>query len=140
MTKAKANKIPTNDWRNLPIERWNTRTIHAFLIDETKRRYNAEYVPGGKGSKSQRWAAEKGMIKRELDKRGADVVRKFIEVCWREYYTPNPNKYPYPTFGFMLGYMDRYWTEAVREVEKSNERSDLAEMTAEDYDRLSDWL
>src|SRR5699024_12215023 len=77
-------KIPTNDWRNLPIEKWNTRTVHAFLIDETKRKFDAEYVPGGKGSKSQRWRAEQGMIKREITKRGAEVVRKFIEICWRE--------------------------------------------------------
>ena len=110
-------KISTKDWRNLPIEKWNTSTIHAFLIDETKRRYNADYKPGGYGPLSKRWATEKGMIKRELTKKGPEVVRKFIEVCWREYRTSNPRRFPYPTWGFMLGYMDRWWTEAEREVE-----------------------
>lgn len=120
-------KPSTKDWRNLPIEKWNTTTVHAFLIDETQRKFDAEYTPGGKGSKSQRWSAEKGMIKRELTKRGPEVVRKFIEICWREYWTPNPKKYPYPTFGFMCGFMDRYWTEANDEVTKEVERADIAE-------------
>ena len=120
-------KISTKDWRNLPTEKWNTTTVHAFLIDETKRRFDAEYIPGGGGPKSKRWSAEKGMIKRELDRRGAEVVRKFIEICWREYYTPNPDKYPFPSFGFCLGYMDRNWTEAEREVKKAEERAEIAE-------------
>lgn len=109
------NKVSTKDWRNLPIKKWNVTTIHAFLIDETRRRYDAEYKPGGRGSLSQRWAAEKGMIKRELTKHGPEVVRKFIEVCWREYY-PN-DRYRFPTFGFMIAYQDRYWTDAIQEVE-----------------------
>ena len=120
-------KISTKDWRNLPIEKWNTTTVHAFLIDETKRRFDVEYIPGGGGPKSKRWSAEKGMIKRELDRRGAEVVRKFIEICWREYYTPNPDKFPFPNWMFMCSYMDRNWTEAEREVKKENERSELAE-------------
>lgn len=120
-------KISTKDWRNLPTEKWNTTTVHAFLIDETKRRFDAEYIPGGGGPKSKRWSAEKGMIKRELDRRGAEVVRKFIEICWREYYTPNPDKFPFPSFGFMLGFQDINWTEAQREVIKEKERTELAE-------------
>lgn len=120
-------KISTKDWRNLPIEKWNTTTVHAFLIDETKRRFDAEYIPGGGGPKSKRWSAEKGMIKRELDRRGAEVVRKFIEICWREYYTSDPNRYPFPSFGFCLGFMDRNWTEAEREVAKERERAEIAE-------------
>lgn len=110
-------KTNSKDWRNIPTEKWNVNSIHAFLIDETRRRYNAEYKPGGRGSLSQRWVAEKGMIKREITKRGSGVVRNFIEVCWREYKTSNPRKFPYPTFGFMCGYMDRHWTGAERELE-----------------------
>lgn len=126
------NKLPpSNDWQARNIDDWNTRTVHAFLIDETRRRFNAEYVPGGKGAKSQRWRTEQGMIKRELDRRGPRVVRKFIEICWAEYYTPNPDKYPYPTFGFMLGFMDRYWSQAEREVAKETERVEIAEQNTE---------
>lgn len=120
-------KIPTKDWRNLPIEDWNTNSFHAFLIEETARKFNAEYVPGGKGSKSQRWIAEKGVLKRDIDKRGAEVVRKFIEICWAEYFTPDPKKYPYPTYFFMISYMDRYWTQAIDEVAKERERAEIAE-------------
>lgn len=122
-------KISTKDWRNLPIEKWNTTTIHAFLIDETRRRFNAEYVPGGRGSKSQRWTAEKGMIKRELTKRGPEVVRKFIEVCLKKYFTPNPKRFPYPTFGFMMGYMDKYWTDALQMEGETERYEAIAEET-----------
>lgn len=122
-----AKKISTKDWRNLPTDQWNVTSFHSFLIDETKRRFDAEYVPGGRGPKSKRWTAEKGVIKRELDRRGAAVVRKFIEICWREYYTSDPNKYPYPTFFFMCGFQDRNWTEAEREVKKAEERAEMAE-------------
>lgn len=133
------NKVPTKDWRNLPVEKWNTTSVHAFLIDETERKFNAEYKPGGRGSLSQRWAAEKGMIKRELTKRGPEVVRKFIEICWREYYTPNPKKFPFPAFGFMIGFMDRYWNEATQEVEEERRRTEAAEDTsAEEIDE--DWF
>lgn len=121
------NKISTKDWENLPIEKWNVSTIHAYLIDETERKFNAEYKPGGRGSLSQRWAAEKGMIKRELTKKGPEVVRKFIEICWTHYRSSDPKKYPYATFGFMLGFMDRYWNEAEQEVTKESERADVAE-------------
>lgn len=114
-----ANKVNTKNWSSLPIAEWNTSTVHAFLIDETRRKYNAEYTPGGRGSLSQRWNTEQGMIKRELTKRGPEVVRKFIEICWREYFTPNPKKYPYPNLAFMAGYMDRYWTAAEEEVHKA---------------------
>lgn len=131
--------ISTKDWRNLPIEQWNTNSVHAFLIDETQRKYDAEYKPGGKGSLSQRWVTEKGMIKRELTKHGSEVVRRFIEICWRKYYTPNPTLYPYPTFGFMLGYMDRHWNEAETEVKEKKETAEMAERSdVSDLDE--DWL
>lgn len=125
-------KVSTKDWRNLPIDKWNTTTVHAFMIEETKRKFNAEYVPGGGGPKSQRWRTEQGMVKRELEKHGPEVVRKFIEICWREYFTPNPKQYPYPTYGFMVGYMDRYWTQAVDEVAKEAERSERSDLTTID--------
>lgn len=112
-------KTNTKDWRNLPIEQWNANTVHAFLIDRTAEKYNAEYTPGGGGPKSARWLTEKGMIKRELTNRGPATVRKFIEICWDNYFTANPRRFPYPTFGFMLGYMDKHWTDANKAVEQA---------------------
>jgi hypothetical protein len=135
-------KIKAKDWRNLPIDKWNTTTVHAFLIDETDRRYGKEYVPGGKGPRSKRWSAEKGMIKHELDKRGPEVVRKFIEICWNEYFTSDPEKYPYPTFGFMKGFMDKYWTKANEEVDEKRKRSEIAERSdlGENITELEEWF
>lgn len=109
-------KINAKDWCNLPTERWNTLTFTTFLIDETRRIYDAEYKPGGRGSLSQRWNAERGMIKREIDKKGPEVLRKFIEICMRNY-KPSGN-YTYATFGFMCGYLDRYWNEAEQAVKQ----------------------
>lgn len=138
------NKSPVSkDWRNLPIEKWNTNTVHAFLIDMTKEKYNAIYVPGGGGPVSRRWVSEKGMIKRELDRKGPAVVKKFIEICWREYYTPNPKKFPYPTYGFMAGYMAHFWTEALQESEHEEEVTEAINESHAKMEELggdSDWF
>lgn len=134
-------KISTKDWRNLPIEKWNANTFHAYLIEGTKERFNADYTPGGKGSKSQRWNAEKGMLKREFTAKGPELVRKFIEVCWREYFTPNAKEYPYPNFGFMLGYMDRYWNVAQAELAEEQRRVETEQQAqAFDASDYEDWL
>ena len=133
-------KVNSKDWRNLPIEKWNTNTVHAFLIDETKRRFDAEYVPGGKGSRQQRWIAEKGMIKRELQRRGPEVVRKFIEICWREYRTSNPSRFPYPTFGFMIGFMDRHWIDAERAVQEGEGFEGITKTDEVVTDINDDWF
>lgn len=139
MTKAKQPKIKSSDWRNLPIERWNIATFLAFITETTAEKYGQPYVPGGGGAKSVRWARERGMLKQAQGTYGNAVLRKFIELCWREYKTNKPDEYPYPTVVFMLSYMDRNFSKAQSEVARER-RAAEAKVSAQSYEELADWL
>lgn len=131
----------TKDWRNLPIEDWNVLTFTQFVVDNTRERFGAEYLPGGSGSRQQRWARERGMLKNAQQRYGNAVIRRFIELCWRNYRTSNPQKFPYPTICFMFSYMDRYLLSAQADVEfgVSCEIDETAE-TNESLEDLREWL
>lgn len=123
-------KIKSNDWRNLPIADWNTLTFTAYLEHLTKKRFGVTYEPTGGGSKQQRWAREKGMMKQAQTKYGNDVLRKFIEICV-ERYRANP-KYPYMSFSFAYTYMSEQFPVAERLVAQGAERTDLAHCSDSD--------
>ena len=134
-------KISTKDWRNLPIEQWNVTTFHAYLAELTADHFGVEYAPTGSGSKSQRWAREKGMMKQAQERYGNEVLRRFIEMCVSEY-KPKA-QYPYVSFTFMYSYMDRNFAKAQAELAAQNRRKE-AEQTARedmaDIDELIDYL
>ena|SRR5690625_103010 len=136
MTKAKANKIKTNDWRNLPIEKWNTTTFTAYLEHLTKEKFGVTYEPTGGGSKAQRWSREKGMMKNALTKYGPEVLRKFIEICIAEYHAKP--QYPYASFAFMYSYMSDRFARAEAAVKREQERLEMAERDTVRQDGLSD--
>lgn len=132
MTKDSA-KPKSNDWRNLPIADWNTKTFTAYLEHLTKERFGVTYEPTGGGSKQQRWAREKGMMKQAQTKYGNEVLRKFIEICV-ERYKANP-KYPYASFTFMYSYMSEQFPVAERLVANDAEGSGFGERSGSDEDR-----
>lgn len=135
MTKPKLP--PATDYRARDIADWNVSTFLAFIAETTREKYGVEYAPGGGGSKQTRWARERGMLKREQGKLGNAVLRKFIELCWREYRTNKPAEYPFPTVCFMLSFQDRLMTQAVAEVAKAERAAQVSSVTAEE---LTDWL
>jgi hypothetical protein len=47
--------------------------------------------------------AEKGILKREIDEHGPEVVKRFIDACFADY-RPTP-QYPSINFGFMNTWM-----------------------------------
>jgi len=125
-------KIKSTDWQSLPIADWNVATFLAFICDRTRELYGVEYAPGGSGAKQARWNRERGMLKNAQARYGNAVLRKFIEICWREYRTSKPELYPYPTVTFMLAYMDRHFAEAqAKVVRKEN---------VINYEELEEWL
>ena len=128
------------DWRNRNLVDWNTNTFLSFIADKTKEMYGVDYAPGGYGSKSQRWARERGMMKNAIGQYGNAVVRRFIELCWRNYRTSQPDKFPYPTWTFMYSYMDRYFPQAQSEVARENRREERKKDGGIDYEELADWL
>lgn len=117
-------KISTKDWRNLPIEKWNTTTFHAYLIDMNKEQYNVTYEPFGKGSVQKRWSLEKGQLKNAINKYGAEVIREYIDRCFASHKL-NP-EYPTLSFGFMFSYMRKELSQAEVAVSKRKAREEVA--------------
>lgn len=109
-------KISTKDWRNLPIEKWNTTTVRTYLIHLTEEKFGVAYEPTGAGSKNQRWVRENAMIKQAIANYGAAELKRFIEICI-EKYSPKP-QYPYMTFTFAWSYMRENMPIVQAEIEK----------------------
>lgn len=122
-----AAKIKTDDWRNLPAEKWNVRTVHAYFADMNRELFGAEvYVP------MRNWKFEQGVIKRNLTLYGPEVMRKVFDRAFREY---RPSRqYPILTAGFVLSYMaSRILPQVLAEekrVEKAQEVPDVSELTS----------
>ena len=48
MMATEKKRPATADHANLPYEKWNATTVKFFLADETQRRFNVDYAPGGR--------------------------------------------------------------------------------------------
>lgn len=136
-----ATKKPSQfDWQARELPDWNVNTFMAYIADKTKELYGVDYAPGGTGVKTSRYSRERGMLKNAIGQYGNAVVKRFIEICWREYRTSDPAKYPYPTVVFMLSYMDRYFPQAQSEVARESRREERKNDGGIDYEELADWL
>lgn len=123
-------KTNSEDWRNLPIDKWNTTTYTAYLEHLTKENVGVTYEPTGGGSKGQRWSREKGMMKDAQARYGSAVVKRFIELCF-DRHKPKP-KFPYPSFTFMYSYMSDQFPVAEQAVAKAEKRLQEAERSDSD--------
>lgn len=128
------------DWQARDITDWNANTFLAYIADKTKELYGVDYAPGGQGAKSARWSRERGMLKQAIGKYGNAVLKRFIEICWREYRTNKPEQFPYPTVVFMISYMDRYFARAQSEVAQEKRRREQTKASEVDYAEIADWL
>ena len=134
------NRKPSQyDWKARDISDWNCNTFMTYIADGTRERFSVDYAPGGSGSKQQRWARERAMLKQAQERYGNKVLKRFIEICWREYRTSDPTKYPYPTWTFMYSYMDRYFAQAQSEVVAENRRKQT-KVNEINYEELEEWL
>lgn len=98
MPRPKITAEQRADWRNLPPEHWNTRTIHAMVIELNAERFGVDkYVP------LRGFGFEQGVIKRALTEYGAAALRETIERAFAEY-KPSAT-YPQLTAGFLITYM-----------------------------------
>jgi hypothetical protein len=134
-------RISTKDHANLPIERWNVATFLAYLTDETQRRFNVTYAPGGRGALSSRWSMERGMLNAKKAQYGNAVLKRFIELALDDY-RPTAD-YPYVTFTFMISYRDRLFVTAqkavsdeVRARKLAENHVDITKLTAEEIDDI----
>lgn len=97
MTRKKITGEQRKDWRNLPYEDWNVRTVHAYFEDMNRERFGVdEYLP------MRNWRFEQGVIKRALDEHGAKVLHRAFDECFRTY---RPTReFPLLTAGFAVSY------------------------------------
>ena len=138
MTKKATRKLPpAHDWQARDIEDWNVTTFHAYMVDKHREMFGCEYVP------FRGWQAEKGMLGRLIGTRGRPgthdkaMIKRFIDEGFKSY-KPTA-QYPGTNFGFLYTYR-RNILQRLEAEAKRNERDKHAEMSAEDYDRLSEWL
>lgn len=81
MATKKPTKPSQYDWQARELPDWNVNTFMAYIADNTRERYGIDYAPGGSGSKQQRWARERGMLKQAQERYGnaRDDVHVFSE-------------------------------------------------------------
>lgn len=121
------------DWRNLPLEHWNTATVHAMVIELNNEKFDVEnYVP------MRGWGFEQGRIKQALKDYGAAALRETIERAFAEY---RPNAmYPQLNAGFLVTFMlPRIMPQVLAEIE-TRKRRQAAESEAPNVDDVIAWL
>ncbi|GAA0840659.1 hypothetical protein GCM10008915_36700 [Bifidobacterium pullorum subsp. gallinarum] len=133
MPRKKITADERKDWRNLPLEHWNTATVHAMVIDLNLEKFGVTaYVP------MRGWTFEQGVIKRNLTQYGAEALRETIERAFAEY-RPSAD-YPQLTAGFLMAYMlPRIMPRVLAEMETAKRRQ-AAESEAPSISELVDWL
>ncbi|SET43196.1 hypothetical protein SAMN05216389_11153 [Oceanobacillus limi] len=130
MTRTKST-----DWRNLPLDKWNTLTFHAYLSDKHEEMFGVEYVP------YRGWQAEKGLIgnligtKTKGAKYDKAIVKRFIDEAMSEY--KPTRQYPGTSFGWLYTYRKQTWQRVLAEVQRKEERKEAQEI---DVDDISGWL
>lgn len=139
-----ANKLPSaKDWRNRPIESWNTTTFTEYLKDKHLELFGIDYAPHG-----GRWGFEQGILgdligtqartnPKQRTASNADVKR-FIDETFAQY-KPSP-KYPGTSFGFMWTYRKTDWQRIQAESKRKEQAQAKAEKQAVDFEELADWL
>lgn len=133
MARPKITAEQRADWRNLPLEHWNVRTIHAMIIDLNAEKFGVDkYVP------MRGWGFEQGVIKRELTEYGAEALRETIERAFAEY-KPSAS-YPQLTAGFLIAYMLPRIMPQVLAEEKRRDRAEEAAEGAMSAEEMASWL
>ncbi|MDN9010016.1 hypothetical protein [Brevibacillus laterosporus] len=126
MTKRKLP--PAKAWREREIADWNTTTFTEYLRDQHEELYRLPYVP------ARGWRSEQGMIKRMIDEHGTEVVKRFIDGCFRDY--KPTRQYLTLTFTFMYTYMRaRVLAKVLREERRVATKENV--MSTEE---LAEWL
>ena len=130
-------KIDKKDWRNLPLDQWNTATVLAYFADMNREQFGVDtYLP------MRNWAFERGLIKRALDQYDAEILRQAFDECFRTY---RPTReFPILTAGFCVAYrinsiIPRLQAEERKRVEAERKRAEAAEQ-APGADEVLAWL
>lgn len=106
-------KLDTKDFRNLPLEKWNSTTIREYIKFLNIERFG---IPAVTFNVRQ----ENGMISKFIKEYGIETTKLFVEECVRKY-RPNAN-YPAVNFATMYSYMKAYELPRVMKAQYESNR------------------
>lgn len=136
MTANKQRLAPAKDWRNRPIETWNTLTFTEYLKDAHIERFGIPYAP------MRSWRMEQGQIGSLIGTREKprqitnEMLKEFIDECFASY-TPTA-QYPGTNFGFSFAYRKNV-LQRLQAEELAQERRRTSVEEAPDLDTLDEW-
>lgn len=117
--KPKKVKIDTKDFKNLPIDKWNSVTVREYIKYLNECRFG---IPSVTFNVRQ----ENAMICNFMKEYGKETTKAFIEACVKNY-RPNP-QYPTVNFATMYSYMKAY--ELPRVMKAKYEENRLEQLRA----------
>lgn len=133
------SRTRSTDWRNLPLDKWNTTTFTEYLKAKHLELFGIEYVP------YRSWQAEQGQLGNLIGTRTKEakydkaVVKRFIDEAFAEY-RPNP-QYPGVSFGWCWTYKKATWQRVLAEEQRKVERKESEQQAQEiDVDDVLSWL
>lgn len=106
--------------------------IRDHLRERHKELYGIDYVTNSH-------AMEGRLLKQMIAEHGAEVVKRFVDECYREY--KPTRQYPTTNFAFMFSYMrakvlTRVLAEIKREEERNARQTITQELSAEEFENL----
>lgn len=125
-SKPKKVKIDTKDFKNLPLEKWNSTTIREYIKFLNKERFG---IPSVTFNVRQ----ENAMISKMIKEYGIEITVKFVKECVKNY-RPN-QQYPTVSFATMYSYMKAY--ELPRVMKATHEASKLERLKAKAVAQLN---
>lgn len=135
---ARKKLPPADDWQARDINDWNTKTFHAYMIDEHNRIFGVDYVPFGG------WPREQGTLGNLIGTRTKEAtadkadVKRFIDECFASY-KPTA-EYPGTSFGFSWSYRKNVWQQVQAESNRRKMAQAKVEKQETDWDEVARWL
>ena len=115
-------KTDTKNFKELPLEKWNSTTIREYIKFLNIERFG---VPSVTFNVRQ----ENGMVSKFIKDYGIETTKAFVEECVKKY-RPNPN-YPTVNFATMYSYMKSYELPRVMKAQYEANRLEQIKAKAE---------
>jgi hypothetical protein len=123
-------KIKTDDFKNLPLEKWNATTYRAYMKALNEMYFDLPYV-------AKNVQMENACISRMQKEYGNELVKDFITACYKEY-KPRP-LYPSLNFGFIYSHMKDYMLPRVLQAHKLKKQAQARTQQLTD-DEMDAWI
>ena len=123
---AEGNKVDTKDWRNAPLELWNTSTFLAYVEHLNQQKFGK--IPVNASLQTLR-----AIMKKDMERFGNTALRIFLEMAVADY----RSNMRYPTLSYSqarLLYMERFMSVAIEKAQQKavDEATPQTEYTLEE--------